>query len=46
MSTLTTEHIEAPTVEDIDEAIWYAHIYGHPAAVDRWLDARLEACGY
>lgn len=44
MSTLTTEHIaEPPTLAEIDEAIWHAHLSCQPAAVDRWLDARLEA---
>ena len=52
MSTLTTEHIEAPTVEDIDELMGNlvtAKRNGLPidrCTFDRWLDARLKACGY
>ena len=45
MSTLTTEHIEAPTVSEVDEALWWATRGGVRvmAFVDALLDARLEA---
>jgi hypothetical protein len=44
MSTLTTEHIaEPPTVDELREAIWYAHLYCHAEQRDRYLDALIEA---